>query len=135
MSQTLPAELIGHVRINGALFFGHHGIDKEEQRLGAQYEVDVDAEVDIAAAAASDRLHDAVNYSTMFEVVEDVVAKQSFHLLEAIAGRIAEKMFAAFPPVRALELCVRKLDPPVQGIAHSTEVILEIRREQWNPLP
>jgi dihydroneopterin aldolase len=67
----------------------------------------------MARAAASDALDDTVNYAELATAAADVVATQSFGLLEALAERIATVVLDADARISAVSVSVRKLRPPV----------------------
>jgi dihydroneopterin aldolase len=59
-SATLSMLTIALARIE---FDGRHGATAVERRTTRKFEVDVELEVEVAAAEASDRLDDTVDYS------------------------------------------------------------------------
>ncbi|MCQ2379583.1 MAG: dihydroneopterin aldolase [Victivallaceae bacterium] len=60
-----------------------------DERLAPQsLKIDVELGVDLSAAAASDELSDAVDYSQIEALVVDVAGRSSFRLVEALAGAI-----------------------------------------------
>ncbi len=75
---------------------------------------------DWRAAAASDDLHDAVNYVRAIEMVRSVAAGSSFFLLEALAEELARRLLA-IPGVCQVEL---RLDKPqaVPGVRVAVEI-------------
>jgi dihydroneopterin aldolase len=54
----------------------------------------VDMATDVARAAASDRLEDAVNYAAVAALITEVVRDGRFHLIETVAERVAERLLA-----------------------------------------
>ena len=103
---------IGTIELLGILAVGRHGVLAEEQRRGQPFEVDVRLGLDLGAAAASDQLHDTIDYGLLAEAVVRTVELESFQLLERLADRIAGMCLAA-GPVLSVEVTVRKLRPPV----------------------
>jgi 7,8-dihydroneopterin aldolase/epimerase/oxygenase len=81
-----PADLL---LLPGLRFFGHHGVSSEERLAGGEFTVDLEVEADISRAEASDDVADTVNYVDLYHVVRSVVEEEEFHLLEAMASRIA----------------------------------------------
>jgi len=112
-------------------FYAFHGDDKSEQQLGQRYEVDVDMAVDTELAARNDDLHDAVNYKSVFHLVEKiVVAGKRYNLIESLAADIAGAILRQYP-VPEVRVAVRKLKPPINGILDYVEVSL-CRRKTLN---
>ena len=103
------------------LFYGHHGVDPREQELGQQYEVDIELELNTAAAAASDAVEDTVDYRDAYAIAEAVMVRQRCRLVETLADRIATGCLSALR-VAAVTVCVRKLQPPLEGLVGHVEV-------------
>lgn len=108
--------------VKNMTFYAFHGDDKNEQELGQRYEVDVEIEIDAAIAATRDNLHDAVNYKSVFKVVEELVVKKRFNLIETLAVKISEEVVKQFKVPQA-KVSVRKLKPPIHGILDYVEVL------------
>jgi len=100
------------IEASGIRAFGCHGVLPEEQARAQPFEVDLRLEVDLAAAAASDRLEDTVDYGSLTVAVTRIVEDESYRLLERLADRIAGLCLSR-SGVRSVEVSVRKLRPPV----------------------
>lgn len=100
------------VELRGLRVLGRHGCLSEEQARDQPFEVDVDVELDLAAAGASDDLADTLDYGAVAEVVARLVATEPSALLERVAARIADVVLAD-TRVRSVTVAVRKLRPPV----------------------
>ena len=114
---------IGTVRLVNAVFYAHHGVMQEEHRLGGRYEVDVAADLDFAPAAQSDDLSRTVDYEQVFALVEEIVTENNFYLIEKLAFLIARRVAEAYPHVEAVEVTVRKPNPPVGGTCDRAEAV------------
>ena len=90
------------IRLEGLSVFGHHGARPYEKEAGQRLEVDLELVPDDERAETSDRLADAVDYDMLYRTVREVVEGQSFHLLEALAARVASTILERFPIRRAL---------------------------------
>ncbi len=95
-------------------FYAFHGHYAEEQQIGGRYRVDVDIETDIAHAAETDNLNDAVDYSRVYTIVKQEMAVVS-HLMEHLAGRIAKAVKDQLGITGPVTVSVSKLNPPVGG--------------------
>lgn len=109
-------------------FFGRHGVSDAEQSAEQQIDVDVELEVDLSRAGASDDLADTVNYSRVFDACREIVEERSFKLLEAIAEAIANRLLADYPLVVAVTVRVRKPGVPIDGRLEYAGVAIERRR-------
>jgi D-erythro-7,8-dihydroneopterin triphosphate epimerase len=65
------------------------GVYPEERREKQDVLINIVLECDHSAAAASDRLVDAVDYKGVKKEVIDLVENSDFHLIETLADRIA----------------------------------------------
>ena len=89
------------IRLEGLSVFGHHGARPYEKEAGQRLEVDLELVPADERAEASDRLADAVDYDMLYRAVREVVEGQSYHLLEALAARVASTILERFPIRRA----------------------------------
>jgi dihydroneopterin aldolase len=99
------------ILMEGMVFFGRHGVLPAERELGARFTVDVDLETDLAAAGASDRLEDTVDYRLAHRLVGEVVGGEPCHLIEAVAERIAARLLT-LDRVQRVTVRVRKRPTP-----------------------
>ena len=122
-SNTASAASYGTVRLVNAVFYGHHGVMQEEHRIGGRYEVDVAADLDFEAAARADDLAKTVNYEQVYDIVEELVTQNNFYLIEKLAYLIAHRVLEDYPDVAAIEVTVRKPNPPVGGPCDRAEAV------------
>jgi len=107
--------VIDSVFVRGLEFEGNHGNTAAERRGTRRFRVNVSLELPLAAAIASDRIVDTVNYAKVSEIVVSLGTKSTFKLLEALAGQMAKNILEMYPHARvALEL--EKLAPPCPGV-------------------
>jgi 7,8-dihydroneopterin aldolase/epimerase/oxygenase len=101
---------------------GTHGVLPEERQRAQPLSLDIVAWVDMLAAQHSDDLGDTVDYGALAHLAADVVQQQSYALLEALAGRLAEALLISDARLSAVEVTVRKLRPPLALDIASTGV-------------
>ena len=111
--------------ISGLEFFGHCGITVEEQKTGQRFSVKLEMACDIRQAAKSDRLEDAVDYAAVSKKIIEIGRDESFHLIEAMAERIANVLLKEFG-IHEVKLMLKKLHPPIEPIMKHAAV--EIHR-------
>lgn len=113
-------------------FTARHGVLPEERVTAQRFEVDLVLHADLARAAATDDLAATVDYAALFGLVERTVTGRSFHLIEALAGAIADAVLSAVDPavVGAVEVRVRKPDAPIDGSFETVEATLVRRRPE-----
>lgn len=107
--------MIDSVFVRGLEFEGNHGNTAAERRGTRRFRVNVTLELPLAAAIASDRIVDTVNYARVSEIIVALGTKSTFKLLEALAGAMGNKILEIYPHARvAIEL--EKLAPPCPGV-------------------
>jgi dihydroneopterin aldolase len=121
------AAVSDRIILRGMRFTGRHGVTPDERAEPQPFEVDLIIRLDLSRATASDDLADTVDYSAAFLVARRIVEGRSFHLLEALAGAIADAVLAAFL-VEEVEARVRKPKAPLPGAFETVEVRLRRRR-------
>jgi dihydroneopterin aldolase len=106
-----PTPLLGWLEIRGLRCPGRHGAYPGEQDVVRTFPVDVALQADVARAAASDQLADALDFALLAATVRRVVAGPPCALLEALAVAVAREVLAVFPAASAARVRVVKLDP------------------------
>lgn len=120
----MPAD---RIILTGMQFYGFHGVNPEERQLGQPFTVDLEAELDLQAAGASDNLSDTVSYTHLYRAVQAVIEGPPRQLLEAAAGAIAADLLAQHPLIDAVRVRVHKPRPPIRGSVIASAAI-EIHR-------
>ncbi len=110
------------------IFYGFHGVSAAEKETGRRFEVDLELSLDLSTAEKSDRLKDTINYKEVYQTVNDIMTKERFSLIEAVASRIADEVLDKFKP-DLVKVRVRKKIPPVPGNLDDIEVEIEKRKE------
>ena len=113
------------IRLHNMMFYGYHGVSPAEKETGRRFEVDVELLVDIRAASRSDRLADTVNYTMVYNTVDEILSREHFALLETISERLADEILRRFK-IEGVVVRVRKKIPPIPGNLDHIEV--EVRR-------
>ena len=103
---------MGTILVTGLEVLGTHGVLPEEQTRAQPFGVDLELEVDLGPAGASDDLADTIDYAAVIAVATRIVETERFQLLERLAARIAEAC-REDERVSAVTVTVRKLRPPV----------------------
>jgi|SRR5690554_1020988 len=114
---------MGIVEIEGMRFYAYHGHFEAERVVGNEFLVDVGIETECAAAAASDNLEDALNYQAVYDLVKREMQVKS-HLLEHVAKRILDALYAEFSAIEKAKVKVSKLNPPMGGQIEKASVTL-----------
>lgn len=109
-------------------FYGYHGVMAEEKTLGQKFMLDAVLHVPLQKAGLSDDLNDTVDYGAVYALISDIVTKENFDLIEALAERICTEVLARCQTVQKIVLRVKKPEAPINGIF--SYVGVEIERER-----
>ena len=112
------------IEIRGLRALGLIGVLPEERERQQPFEIDLDVELDLAPAGATDAIEDSVDYGRLSLAVADVVMTESHLLLERVAQRITDVVLAADSRIQSVWVCVRKLRPPIPADVGSTAVAI-----------
>ena len=104
----------GHLRLKNLIFWGRHGCLPSERDLGNRFEVDIDLQVDLSRAAASDSLDTTIDMAQVYEISRRHVEGEPGTLIETLAGNIATEL-SVFDRVQSATVRVRKVFPPLPG--------------------
>jgi 7,8-dihydroneopterin aldolase/epimerase/oxygenase len=113
--------------LENMMFHAFHGVLEHEQLLGNTFFVTLSMELDTTLAGSTDVLNNTVDYQLVYDVVKkqmDIPSK----LIEHVAQRILDHVFAEFPQIRKLEVKLSKQNPPLGGRVDS--VFIELIKER-----
>ena len=113
--------------ITGIECFGHHGVFDAEKRDGQPFVIDLALGLDSSLAAASDDLHDTVDYGSLVTRVKAAVESDPVDLIETLAQRIAD-ICLLDGRVEWAEVTVHKPEAPID--ATFSDVALTITRKR-----
>ncbi len=117
------------VSLHGIDVYAHHGVLPAERELGQRFVIDVDLWADCSAAALSDDLEQALDYSVAHQLVQEKTASTSFHLIEALAGELCRTLLQNLPVEKVL-VRVHKPQAPIPGFMGQATVTLT-RDRSW----
>jgi 7,8-dihydroneopterin aldolase/epimerase/oxygenase len=114
-----------HITLTGLRVRGFHGVFDFERREGQDFVVDVQLELDLAPAAASDDVTDTVHYGELAGALAKVVAGEPVNLIETLADRLAGVCLLD-PRVAAATVTVHKPGAPIP--LEFADVAVTVRR-------
>ena len=120
---------MGKIIIEEMEFYAFHGHYEEEQIVGNRFLVDLEIETDLEAAANSDQLQDAVNYQQAYILIKKEMRRKKSNLLENIAKRILDTLFAEMKGIHKATVRMRKMHPPMGGPIRSVGVSMSRSHE------
>jgi dihydroneopterin aldolase len=108
--------------VRGLLIHAHHGVMPHEENVGQRFVIDLELAIDLAPAGRSDKLADTASYSAIVDTATRAFTRESFQLVEAAAGVVAEALLAGFPKVSSVRVTVHKPHAPIAAIFNDVGV-------------
>ncbi len=105
---------MGQIDLEGLEFYAYHGHFPVEKVVGNKFILNVSIQTDCSKAGQSDQLEDALNYQEAYELIKEEMAIKS-DLLEHVATRIVDRLYASFPSIQHASVKVSKMNPPMGG--------------------
>ena len=97
------------------------GVYEWERQIEQMLVFGVDMAADVAKAAASDDIADALDYSAVAHTIRSVVTKGKFQLIETAAERVAERLLADYQ----LGWVRVEVVKPLPGEGYTAAVVIE----------
>jgi dihydroneopterin aldolase len=116
--------------IAGLSLHAYHGVMPYEGKVGQTFTIDLALDIELAAAARSDKVADTVSYDKVVECVSTTFVSQKSRLIEAAAGRVADAVLAAFPRVQAITVTIHKPHAPIAATFSDVGVTLVRSRKK-----
>lgn len=114
--------------IEGLSLHAYHGVMPHEAKVGQSFSLDLDLEIDLSAAARSDKVVDTVSYDKVVECASKAFSAQRFRLIEAAAGSVADAILATFPRVSSVKVTIHKPHAPIAATFSDVSVTLLRKR-------
>ncbi|HEY6833232.1 MAG TPA: dihydroneopterin aldolase [Pseudolabrys sp.] len=119
--------------ITGLALHAYHGVMAHEAKVGQSFTIDLELDIDLSAAARSDKVVDTVSYDKVVECACEAFCGQRFRLIEAAAGRVADAVLAAFARVRSIKVTIHKPHAPIAATFNDVGVTLLRTRQTSKP--
>lgn len=124
------APALDELAVTGIECRAHHGVLDHERRDGQRFVVDLVLGIDTRPAAASDDLHDTVDYGSLVGEVAAAVARDPVALIETVAERVADVCLTR-TRVEWARVTLHKPEAPIEE--PFTDVALTITRHRRDP--
>ena len=111
------------IRLDGIYVRAFHGCYDLEQQAGNRSRVDIVIRTPLGDLPATDDVTQAVNYLTVFEIVERTMQRTQ-RTIEAAASNVIAAIKEAFPQIVEVECTVAKIAPPLGGKIDKVSVTL-----------
>jgi dihydroneopterin aldolase len=110
--------------IKGLALHAYHGVMAHEAKVGQTFTIDLDLEIDLAAAARSDKVVDTVSYDKVVNCASEAFCAQRYRLIETAAGRVADAILTGFTRVRSVRVTIHKPHAPIAATFDDVGVTL-----------
>lgn len=114
-----------YIHLKGLKLYAYHGVLPQENRVGAEYSINLRLKTDFSTAAETDQLEGTINYAEVFERVKQEM-KISSQLLEHVAYRIARRLLHDFPTIEEIEIELYKQNPPMGADCEQVGISLSL---------
>lgn len=114
-----------YIHLKGLKLYAFHGVLPQENRVGAEYTVNLRLKTDFSQAAQTDCLEGTVNYAEVFEAVKQEMQISS-QLLEHVAYRIANRLLHDFPAIEEVDVELYKQNPPMGADCEQVGISLSL---------
>ncbi|HIA74961.1 MAG TPA: dihydroneopterin aldolase, partial [Dehalococcoidia bacterium] len=98
----------------GMIFYGYHGVNREERLVGQKFVVDVTVECSLLKPSLSDMIYDTVSYSDLFKTVKSIVEGSPHNLLESVAKNISDAILFNYD-IESVSVTIKKPEVPING--------------------
>lgn len=95
------------VFLRGLSLQGKHGVMERERHVEQEFVLDIEAQFDKSAAAASDKLSDTLDYVRFRDIAAAIIGGESHYLIERVADRIIERIMED-RRITSLSITIRK---------------------------
>ena len=108
------------IHLHDLKFYSFHGVHEEERLLGNEYEVNADVQFHEEYSEIHS-LSQTINYADVYEIIKKRMQIPS-PLLETVVMDIGNAIHEKFYYVRFINITLKKLHPPIEGIEGSVGV-------------
>lgn len=115
----------GYIFLKDLRFHAFHGVMPQERKVGGDFLVSLRMGYDISKAMRTDEVSDTLNYAEVYALVRKEMEQPSA-LLERVAGRIAEALFASDSKILSIDLWLTKVNPPMGADCQGAGVELHL---------
>ncbi len=108
------------IHLQNLKFYSFHGVLEEEKLSGNDFEVNADIQFHEGETVIHS-LSQTINYVDLFEIIKERMQTPS-QLLETVVMDIGKKISEKYNSVRSINISLKKMHPPIEGINGSVGV-------------
>jgi len=122
------------IRLDGVRFRSKHGASSSERRLPQDFVANVELSLPTTELPRGDDRRDVVDYDRIASLIVDEGTAKSCRLLETLARRIVDRLFAE-SPATAVRIVITKARPPTSSSVEAASVELLVARADGQDPP
>jgi dihydroneopterin aldolase len=114
--------------VHGLALHAFHGVMPHEAKVGQTFMLDLELDIDLTAAASSDKVADTVGYDKVVACASEAFTSRRLRLIEAAAGTVADALLARFAKVQTVKVTIHKPHAPIAATFNDIGIALTRRR-------
>ncbi|WP_300345296.1 2-amino-4-hydroxy-6-hydroxymethyldihydropteridine diphosphokinase [Nesterenkonia sp.] len=128
---------MGHdmIRLTGLRLSGRHGVFDFEKEDPQPFTVDAELELDLRGPGRSDDLNDTISYAHIADLIQEVVTRETYDLIEALAETLARAILLHDKRIHAVAVTVHKPQAPLTQTFDDVSVTIRRSRAHVKDLP
>ena len=115
------------VKVENLKIYAFHGCLGEEEVIGSDYVVNIEADCFVGNDVFNDVISDTVDYVDLARIAKREMLTRS-KLLEAVVKRIIDSAFEEIDVLNKISVTVSKLNPPINADVEAVSVTMEEER-------
>lgn len=115
------------IELSKLLFHAHHGLYKEEKKLGGAFEVNVTV-LHIPTKYPVLHIEETIDYTAVYNIVRKKMEEPT-PLLETVITAIADEILKQFTHAMEVSVSITKLNPPIIAFRGSVGVKCILKRD------
>jgi dihydroneopterin aldolase len=117
------------IHLDGVRFRSRHGASASERRLPQDFTARVELSLPVSRLPRADDRKDVVDYDRIATLIVEEGTARSYRLLETLARRIIDRLFAE-SPATSVRVIVTKARPPTSSSVEAASVELTVTRDE-----
>ena len=118
-----------YIYLSNLRFRAYHGVLPQERVEGNDFIVSIRLTYDFGKAMETDDVADTLSYADVYQLVQQEMQQPS-NLLEHVVGRIGKRLLAEFPLIKAIDLKLTKVNPPMGADCDGAGVEIHLINEK-----
>ena len=113
------------IKLNNLEFNATHGLHEQEKINPQKFELDIEISYS-KQEACNDDINQSINYESVYTIVQNIIASNTFNLIETLGEKIIQNIFQVFKNAHSVNISIRK--PEVKFDQNSNCVEVSVSR-------